>query len=319
MSPDLARALAERLDRPVPDGARRVAAALADRHGAALAAVLFYGSNLRRGDDREGLLDVYALVDDYRAAYRRVAPALAARALPPNVHYLELPHPQGGVLRAKVAVLSLAAFARGTRPGRLESYFWGRFCQPSALVWGRDDAARAAVVAAVGQALVAALGAARAVSAPQGTVAALWASVLDACYGAELRPERAGVGARLVGADAPWYAALTPLVAAQVRGLEVAGPGLDASYRWGAGSAQLGPARAAWTARRVWGKTRNLARLVKAAFTFAGGVDYVLWKLERHTGAPVPRTALLARWPYLGIWPVAWRAYRRGRRVNRPG
>ena len=34
----------------------------------------------------------------------------------------------------------------------------------------------------------------------------------------------------------------------------------------------------------------NYARLVKAAFTFDGGVDYVLWKVRRHSGVVVPGT-----------------------------
>jgi hypothetical protein len=310
MNPALVAAVGVRLGRPVPQGAHRIAAELRERYGAALAAVLFYGSNLRRGDDREGLLDLYALVDGYRAAYRRALPALGAWLLPPNVHYVETAHPDGGALRAKVAVVSLAAFARAMRPGRVESYFWGRFCQPSALVWARDPAATGAVQTAIAQAIETAVCAARAMTPAAGGIDELWAGLLDACYGAELRPERSGVGARLAMAEPDWYAAVTPLAAPAVPGLRLQGV---ARYAWEGAAPRAGPW--AWTVRRAWGKARNLARLLKAAVTFAGGVDYILWKLERHTGAPVPRTALLHRFPLLGIWPVAWRAYR----TRRPG
>ena len=49
--------------------------ALADRllatYGKAAQAILFYGSCLRTGDDRGGLVDLYILVDSYRTAYRK--------------------------------------------------------------------------------------------------------------------------------------------------------------------------------------------------------------------------------------------------------
>lgn len=64
--------------------------------------------------------------------------------------------------------------------------------------------------------------------------------------------------------------------------------------------------------RRLLGKTLNVARLIKAAFTFAGGVDYLLWKVERHSGVRIEPTPFLRRHPLLGIWGVAWRLWRRG-------
>jgi hypothetical protein len=36
--------------------------------------------------------------------------------------------------------------------------------------------------------------------------------------------------------------------------------------------------------RRQLGKPLNLLRLIKAAFTFDGAIDYVVWKVERHSG-----------------------------------
>ena len=68
MSDPQCRALVDAIDRlidsPAPPGAQALAQALRVRHGDTVAAVLFYGSNFRRGDDSEGLLDLYVVVDD---------------------------------------------------------------------------------------------------------------------------------------------------------------------------------------------------------------------------------------------------------------
>src|SRR5678815_1547440 len=54
---------------PVPAGAQTLAQALLARHGDAVQAILLYGSCYRRGDDREGIVDLYLLVDDYRSVH----------------------------------------------------------------------------------------------------------------------------------------------------------------------------------------------------------------------------------------------------------
>jgi hypothetical protein len=35
------------------------------------------------------------------------------------------------------------------------------------------------------------------------------------------------------------------------------------------------------------GKLYSIARLAKASFTFAGGADYIAWKINRHSEATV--------------------------------
>jgi hypothetical protein len=46
------------------------------RHGQAAQGILFYGSCLRSGDDLDGLVDLYLLVDSYPKAYQGFVPAL---------------------------------------------------------------------------------------------------------------------------------------------------------------------------------------------------------------------------------------------------
>ena len=83
-----------------PDACTELAKEIHQRYGASLVAILFYGSCLR-DESLEGMLDFYAIVDDYRRAYPSPLLAWANAALPPNVFYLE----RRGQ-RAKVAVLN---------------------------------------------------------------------------------------------------------------------------------------------------------------------------------------------------------------------
>ena len=70
--------------------------------------------------------------------------------------------------------------------------------------------------------------------------------------------------------------------------------------------------RLAWQARRVQGKCLSVLRLGKALFTFKGGLDYILWKIERHSGVAIPEDSALRRYPLSGVWVIFWRLYRRG-------
>lgn len=293
------------IDTPAPPGAQALAQALRARYGDSVAAVLFYGSNFRRGDDSEGLLDLYVLVDDARAALGGGLSALAGRLLPPNVYYLELPC-EGRIVRCKYALLETAAFAACMRAR--QSYFWGRFGQASGLLYARDAGARSTVAQALAQAVLTLLGRSLPLLGDEFDAVAWWRTALAACYASELRPERPGAVDGLVRDLTRWRDALTPLVAGCLPRVTVDANG----YRQTLSRPSRVTGHLGWAGRRLLGKSLNVARLVKAAFTFAGGVDYLLWKVERHSGVRIEPTPFLRRHPLLGIWGVAWRLWRRG-------
>jgi hypothetical protein len=53
-------------------------------------------------------------------------------------------------------------------------------------------------------------------------------------------------------------------------------------------------------------------RLLKALFTFECGLDYIAWKLERHSGQRIEIPDRVRRWPLVFSWGFFWKLYRRG-------
>jgi hypothetical protein len=292
---------------PAMAGALALARDIAAAHGPAVRAVLFYGS-CRRTGDASGLLDLYVVHDGHRRFYGRGLPALLNALLPPNV--MQRQGHAGGVgeVRAKVAVLSRRQFELRLRAGTLDTTIWARFCQPTTLVFARDAEAAGWAAAAGARAFAtAALWAVR-LGPERGTPAAFWHTLFARTYGAELRTERQGRGNSIHEAAPGWFDGNLPLALA-AQGLDAStdaaghmAPGLRASRRW----------RAAWALRRVLGKPLNIARLVKAAFTFEGGADYLAWKVERHSGERVTLTDWQRRHPIAAAPLLLWRLWRRG-------
>ncbi len=257
-------------------------------------AVLFYGSNLRTGLT-EGVLDFYVLT---------AGPP--ERGLWPTVSYREFDL-HGETLRTKIATMRLATFAKAAAAQTLDTTIWTRFVQPSALVWVRDPATAKRVAAAIGDAAKSAARFAAALGPETGTADEYWRALFRQTYAAELRVERKGREGQILGFDPGRYAELLPL-AWTADGIP---------YRDEAGAlrpdlpvAQRRSLLRAWSHRRRAGKPLNVARLVRAAFTFEGAARYGVWKVERHTGVAVPLTPWREKHPILAAPGVFWRVWR---------
>ncbi len=292
----LGQRIAASLDAPVDPAIAEFAGRLAGESGAL--AVLFYGSNLRTGS-LEGVLDYYVLL-----------PGEQKERIWPRVSYREWPH-GGTVLRAKIATMSLETFAQAARGELLDTTIWARFVQPSALIWQRDDAARLAVVAAVGDAAKTAARLAVALGPQSGTPEEYWRALFRATYQAELRVEKAGREDSILSVNAAHFEGLLPIaLEAQGIGLERGGETINL---------QLEPAARQnilhwWAKRRRMGKLLNITRLLKASTTFDGAARYAAWKIERHTGVPVKLTPWREKHPVLaapGVLLGLWREKRR--------
>lgn len=260
-----------------------MAAAIAAQHPGARA-VLFYGSCLREQQLDGLMLDFYLIVDDYRRAYPARWMAIANRLIPPNV----FPFAANG-LSAKYAVLSEADFHRLNGPETRNVSVWARFAQPSRLVWQADDAAVDAAVAAVTRAAPTLLAAAGRWDgeAPLDW----WRRAFALTYSAELRAERQGRAQSVVDADPARYEAFSAPAAAAIA------PGARSG---------------GWARRRIEGKLLSVVRLAKAAFTFAGGIDYLAWKINRHAGTQITITPWQRRHPLLAALLLVPRLLRQG-------
>jgi hypothetical protein len=288
--------VAEELDAPVDARVSAMAAAIAALYPGAARAVLFYGSCLREQQLDGLMLDFYLIVSDYRAAYGRSWLAPANRLVPPNVFPFE--H-QG--LAAKYAVLSEADFDRLNGPESLSVSVWARFAQPSRLVWSAGPDASQAAIAAVAKAAPTLLAAARPLFAGADPLD-LWRLAFSLTYSAELRSERSGRSVSVVDADPDRYRAFSaPAMAAA--GIDLARP---------ASASERRAAELLWARRRRAGKLLTLVRLAKASGTFAGGADYLAWKINRHAGTRIALKPWQRRWPLLGALVLLPRLLKRG-------
>jgi len=276
--------VAEELSQPVDPRVRDMAAAIAAKYGKAARAVLFYGSCLRQKQLDGLMLDFYLIVSSYREAYGPSWLAAANKLVPPNVFPF-----QDGRLAAKYAVLSEADFHRLNGPETRNVSVWARFAQPSRLVWAADKAARERTVESVARAVPTLLGAALPTARKSSDPLDLWRHAFALTYSAELRAERKNRGGSVVDSDPERYRRFTA-------------PGL----------AEAVANESSWARRRLEGKLLSVVRLAKASTTFAGGADYIAWKINRHAGTNIVLKPWQRRFPLLGAISLLPRLLRSG-------
>jgi hypothetical protein len=306
MSPVLEGTIESQIAARAPDAVAALGEILRRRFGRHALAVLFYGSCRRANDDTGGIVDLYVLVDDYHAAHGDFLSAFANRLLAPNVYYLETPF-AGRVARAKYAVVSMDQFERGTTRW-FHPYLWGRFAQPCGLLFSVDEQVRRRVVRALAGA-VATFAARTLPRLPEEFDAeALWTRGLLLTYSAELRSERPD-RVRAIYADAALELQALTRALANKQGWA---PTPSGGYRNPAPRSESRWSALEWVLRRLQGKALSILRLLKASFTFDGGLPYLAWKIKRHSGVELQITPFMRRFPRLGALGAFWRTWRRG-------
>jgi len=307
----LAALVAREQDRPVSAAALALCDAIRARHGRSVAAILFYGSCLRRSTD-EGVHDFYVVVDSYRACYGSGYLAVSNYLLPPNVYTIEA-ETGSDKHRAKYAVISLRQFESCVEPSCLHPYIWARFAQPSLVVAARDLEARERVLAALSQAIVTFVWRLSVFMPSSGrhqrfSLSKFWHEAFQRTYSAELRnekpetirgiyesaPERYDEAARLALSKLEEQGRLTVLQRGASVDVEMS-TGQRAASRW------------RWRLSRPVAKFIAFLRLLKTALTFGDWLDYILWKLERQGSEAIELTDLQRRYPLIFAWPVLFR------------
>ena len=264
------------------------------RYGAAVDAIVLYGSYLRGRKD--AMPDLYVLLDRHPPRPRRHA--WLGALLPPNVHQLS-----ADGHRAKVSVLTTQQLARHVALD-LHPYFWARFAQPCRVVHCRDRQVWLRLHSIVALAIRRLLLRAAPAEPPQ-TSAAYWEAVFSHTYAAELRSERPAKLGALHAANTDYYDQLFHYARRRFSGRDAGAQRTHPRPRRNDGVPFELLVRAV-------GKSFSALRIIKSVLTFENPVDYMLWKLERHSGIRLQATERQRRHPLLFAWPLVWRLYRLG-------
>ena len=280
------------------------------KHGEALLAILVYGSWLR--GKRDTMLDFYVLVEDYRtldSAWQR----WMCKLLPPNVYHIhhkkDESDPGSRDLRAKYALLTLKRF-RHAMQRDFHSYFWARFAQPCDVLYARDQATRTILTDAFANASATFVRRVLPAMNDRFSSEELWTRGLALTYQCELRTESSNRGESIYEFNPDYYDRLTNSFCHENTEMAFLESEDLYSKRCSALANTLSPI--SWWLRRIQGKLLSALRLLKAAFTFNQPLEYLLWKIERHTGLYIEPSERQLKHPLIFAWPLLWKLHRRG-------
>ncbi|MGJ8559972.1 MAG: hypothetical protein ACSHX3_07015 [Litorimonas sp.] len=278
--------------------------AIRTRHAGRVLGFVYYGSSLRDLDDAEKMLDFYVLVDSYKKTHGPTLSgrwrALTNRLIPPAVYYLEQEN-DGILSTCKYSIITLDEFERRCSDSFL-SQVWGRFSQPCALL----DASDATIEGRILQARADAVRKLARETTPlfdgPATAPEFWGRAFYESYRTELRPESNDGRAKEIVAR---FQNRYDTVSEALFGAPVKDHYAVQSYP-GRGS------KLRWFLRRLIGRPTAALRVINSAATFDGGLDYVLRKVERHSGVSLEVTDSQRRHPVLWSPVLGWKLWRRG-------
>ena len=280
-----------------------VCEAIATRHPDRVLAFMYYGSSLRDLDDAEKMLDFYVIVDSYRKTHKNPVRALLNRLIPPAVYYYEQTDENGVLSTCKYSIISIAEFEKRCSDQALLSMVWGRFCQPSIMLFPKNELLAERLMAS----RVTAIRHMAAQIAPMierpVTSTEFWAKGFYESYRTELRPESSeGRAAEIVARYDERYQRLTTTLF---------GPA-DKDGLYIIPKTSSGPAKTKWFLRRLFGKPMTAIRVINNAATFEGGLDYVLRKLKNHSGVTIDPTPFQRKHPVICSPILGWKLWRKG-------
>ena len=298
--------IAEEQNALPPQRASDMAAAIREKHGDTIQAFLFYGSGLREAENIEKMLDYYVLARKYTDVHGFGPKALGSFALPPSVHYLESVDQERQPMNGKYAIMSVSAFRRRVIGRAREPMIWARFSQPCLIMSCSNSELRELLITDLAKAVIHFIE--EVVPMVNGKIspAEFWSRALAESYRTELRAERPLERAtEIVERYKPRYDALAQAYFGPVDADGMIAISAVSSFR-------KFSCRLKWATRRWVGKPATSLRVLKAAFTFDGGLDYVLHKLTSHSGKNINFSDTERRHPVLLSPIIAWKIWRSG-------
>ena len=273
------------------------------RHAERVQAMVYYGSSLRELDNPEKMLDFYVLVDSYRKTHGTGPRALINRFIPPAVYYVEHASADGTLSTCKYSILSLSEFEKRCSPQAFLSQVWGRFSQPCAVLWSKDDEVLNRVWAARVTAVKTMAEAAAPLLEGSATASELWGRGFYESYRTELRPESStGRSEEIVARLEDRYTSITTALYGKA----------DKDGKFTLPTAGKSRTLRRWLFRRILGKPAAAIRVLLGAATFDGGVDYIARKVENHSGVKMDPTPAQRKHPVLHSPILFWKIWRKG-------
>jgi hypothetical protein len=285
---DLTELIIDELSRPTEKNATTLVKIARDRV-IGVKAALFYGSCLRDGITTNSIADLYLLIEDDASKKENWLIRILNRVLPPSVIYLECDGPDGK-LRAKAAIITVGQFIQLTSERTFHSYFWARFAQPIRLVWAENEHLIIQIAEACKSAVL--TFASETHLYPPAKSEVFWTEGFKHTYASELRSEGPDRPLQIYLADQNRYDLIFDILNSNrpiFRGTH---------YRK--------------IRRQIFGKLLSVVRLLKGMSTFEGGLDYIAWKINRHSGVKVAIKPWHRRWPLIAAPGLAWSVWRRG-------
>jgi len=280
-----------------------VCEAIAARHPGRVQAFMYYGSSLRDLDDADKMLDFYVVVDSYRKTHKNPIRAGLNRLIPPAVYYYEQEDENGILSTCKYSIISISEFERRCGADALLSMVWGRFCQPSVMLFPKSELIAERLMASRETAVkYMASQIAPLIDTPVTSIQ-FWAKGFYESYRTELRPESSeGRAAEIVARYGERYARLTIALYGT--------PDKDGFFILP--NLPEGPTKTKWFLRRLVGKPMTAIRVINSAATFEGGLDYVLRKLKNHSGVTIEPTPFQRKHPVICSPVLGWKLWRKG-------
>jgi hypothetical protein len=297
---------------PRKGAAAEYVARIREGRGDSIAAIVYYGSHLWTETRKASSIpDFYVVIDDLRAYHgARRRDALINAVMPPNVYYPCWPPAAPGAppLTCKLSTITQAQLAAETGLAARDAHHIGRFSKRVGIVWARDGGGETAVVEASAQAMRAVTRHALTLLGPRFTLEELILQALGLSYLAERRLCEPDKVANLMRAEQDFYRRCYGLV------LE-AETAAGALVREGDAYRQPPPdprARRRTEAFLERSRRREKLRWPKYLVTFDNWLDYLLDKLERHSGIKLELTPRQRRYPLIFGWPLYFELRRKG-------
>ncbi len=267
---------------------------------------IYYGSSLRDINNNDKMLDFYVLVDSYGKTHKNPLRALLNLLLPPAVYYLENKNEDTSISTCKYSIISLKSFEKKCTKRAFLSQIWGRFSQPAIVLFAKDKTIHKRIQTARANAIKHIASQAAPLFTKQVSAIEFWSRAYCESYKTELRPESPKSRTlEIVKRHKNRYEKLSDIL--------FGAPDKDGVYTLPANSQfDRFICKLKWALRRVLGKIIAAMRIINSAFTFSGGLDYALHKLQSHSGVKIEVTDSQRRHPVLWSPVLAWKLWKKG-------